>query len=49
MPVPAPKESYIQVLNLADSDIKVAIQDYDLFQLPIRPFQVSLSVVFLLF
>ncbi|KAJ6665476.1 hypothetical protein lerEdw1_003317 [Lerista edwardsae] len=39
MPVPAPKESYIQVLNLADSDIKVAIQDYDLFQPPIRPFQ----------
>ncbi|XP_066490333.1 solute carrier family 15 member 2 [Tiliqua scincoides] len=39
MPVPGAKESYIQVLNLADSDIKVAIQDYDLFPLPITPFQ----------
>ncbi|KAF7241744.1 Solute carrier family 15 member 2 [Varanus komodoensis] len=39
MPVPAPRESYIQVLNLADSNIEVAIQDYDLSWQPIKPFQ----------
>ncbi|XP_053139525.1 solute carrier family 15 member 2 isoform X2 [Hemicordylus capensis] len=39
MPAPVPKESYIQVLNLADRDIEVAIQDYHLFQLTIKPFQ----------
>ncbi|XP_061465099.1 solute carrier family 15 member 2 isoform X2 [Rhineura floridana] len=38
MPTPAPKESYIQVLNLADNDIEVAIQDYDLFRQPVKPF-----------
>lgn len=41
MPVPAAKESYIQVLNLADSDIKVTMQDYNLLQRPFRPYQVS--------
>ncbi|XP_053259700.1 solute carrier family 15 member 2 isoform X1 [Podarcis raffonei] len=39
VPKPVSKESYIQVLNLADSDIEVAIQDYDLFRQPIKPFQ----------
>nr|XP_060630625.1 solute carrier family 15 member 2 [Anolis sagrei ordinatus] len=39
MPVLVPKESYIQVLNLADRDIEVAIQDYDQFRHPIKPFQ----------
>ncbi|XP_062974726.1 solute carrier family 15 member 2 [Elgaria multicarinata webbii] len=39
MPTLVPRESYIQVLNLADSNIEVAIQDYDLFGQPIKPFQ----------
>ncbi|XP_054828987.1 solute carrier family 15 member 2 [Eublepharis macularius] len=39
MPDPVPKESYIQVLNLADSNIEVAVPDHDLFQLSIEPFQ----------
>uniref|UniRef100_A0ABM5F7F9 Solute carrier family 15 member 2 isoform X2 n=1 Tax=Pogona vitticeps TaxID=103695 RepID=A0ABM5F7F9_9SAUR len=39
MPTPVPKESYIQVLNLADSSIEVAIQDYGLYREPIKAFQ----------
>ncbi|ETE66471.1 Solute carrier family 15 member 2 [Ophiophagus hannah] len=39
MPIPAPKESYIQVLNLADSDVELTIEGYDLFRQPIKPFQ----------
>ncbi|KAL7991799.1 hypothetical protein Chor_016055 [Crotalus horridus] len=39
MPTPVPKESYIQVLNLADSDVEVTIEGYDLFRQPIKTFQ----------
>uniref|UniRef100_A0A8C6VG82 Solute carrier family 15 member 2 n=1 Tax=Naja naja TaxID=35670 RepID=A0A8C6VG82_NAJNA len=39
MPIPVPKESYIQVLNLADSDVELTIEGYDLFRQPIKPFQ----------
>lgn len=45
MPTPVPKESYIQVLNLAGSSVEVAIQDYDLYREPIKAFQVSLWVI----
>ncbi|XP_060117850.1 solute carrier family 15 member 2 isoform X2 [Heteronotia binoei] len=38
MPDPVPKESYIQVLNLADSDIEVSVLHRDLFLLSIEPF-----------
>uniref|UniRef100_A0A8D0HQR7 Solute carrier family 15 member 2 n=1 Tax=Sphenodon punctatus TaxID=8508 RepID=A0A8D0HQR7_SPHPU len=39
MPEPVPKESLIQVLNLADDRIQVTIQDHDIHQLPLEPFQ----------
>ncbi|XP_034642298.1 solute carrier family 15 member 2 isoform X1 [Trachemys scripta elegans] len=39
MPSPVPKESFIQVLNLANDDIHVKIQGQDLFQQPIGAFQ----------
>uniref|UniRef100_A0A670YA30 Solute carrier family 15 member 2 n=1 Tax=Pseudonaja textilis TaxID=8673 RepID=A0A670YA30_PSETE len=39
MPIPVPKESYIQVLNLADSDVELTLEGYDLFRQPIKPFQ----------
>ncbi|XP_077176599.1 solute carrier family 15 member 2 isoform X2 [Paroedura picta] len=39
MPDPVPKESYVQVLNLADSSIEVAVPHRDRFQLSVEPFQ----------
>lgn len=45
MPTPVPKESYIQVLNLADSDVEVTIGEYDLFRQPIKPFQVIWGII----
>lgn len=48
MPDPVPKESYIKVLNLADSNIELAVLHHDLFQLSIEPFQVSLLLVSML-
>ncbi|XP_015271097.1 PREDICTED: solute carrier family 15 member 2 isoform X1 [Gekko japonicus] len=39
MPDLISKESHIQVLNLADSNIEVAVLHNDLFQLSIEPFQ----------
>uniref|UniRef100_A0A452H3E5 Solute carrier family 15 member 2 n=1 Tax=Gopherus agassizii TaxID=38772 RepID=A0A452H3E5_9SAUR len=39
MPLPVPKESFIQVLNLANDSVHVKIQGQDLFQQPIGAFQ----------
>ncbi|XP_065269558.1 solute carrier family 15 member 2 [Emys orbicularis] len=39
MPSPVPKESFVQVLNLANDSIHVKIQGQDLFQQPIGAFQ----------
>ncbi|XP_006036704.2 solute carrier family 15 member 2 isoform X1 [Alligator sinensis] len=39
MPKPVPKESFLQVLNLADNKVQVTVQDRDLFQQPIETFQ----------
>uniref|UniRef100_A0A8C8SPA6 Solute carrier family 15 member 2 n=1 Tax=Pelusios castaneus TaxID=367368 RepID=A0A8C8SPA6_9SAUR len=39
MPNPLPKESFIQVLNLANEKVQVEIQGHKLFQEPIETFQ----------
>ncbi|XP_048725933.1 solute carrier family 15 member 2 isoform X1 [Caretta caretta] len=39
LPPPGPKESFIQVLNLANDSIQVTIPGQDLFQQPIAAFQ----------
>lgn len=44
MPQLVPKESLIQVLNLAKNPVQVTIQDQDLFQQPVEAFQVSVCV-----
>lgn len=41
MPQLVPKESLIQVLNLAKNPVQVTIQDQNLFQQPVEAFQVS--------
>lgn len=44
MPQLVPKESLIQVLNLAKNPVQVTIEDQDLFQQPVEAFQVSVCV-----
>lgn len=44
MPRLVPEESLIRVLNLAKNPVQVTIQDRDLFQQPVKAFQVSVYV-----
>jgi len=44
MPQLVPEESLIRVLNLAKNPVQVTIQDRNLFQQPVKAFQVSIYV-----